>query len=171
MKLNNENQSLLPFLPHLLLVVSVGIGVTSSILPILIPFLAIALRADWAPGPGALSPVPPLALSLMWTAVIPSCFNLLTTSTAAIIAAYGDDSSLSDLTFIPPVTLARVSLPVRSVTWIKVSFQVARMWQIANTSPEVFCGPRVWAALTYYYPYYLVAFFLPFWTWGAGCWT
>ena len=57
-------QSLLPFL-HPFLVVSVGMGVESSILPILIPFLAMALRADWAPGPGALSPVPPLALSLM----------------------------------------------------------------------------------------------------------
>jgi len=43
------------------------------------------------------------------------------------MAAYGDDSSLSDLTFIPPVTLARVYLPVRSVTWMKVSFHVARM--------------------------------------------
>jgi hypothetical protein len=143
MKLNNDNQSLLPFLPHLLLVVSVGIGVTSSILPILMPFLAMALRADWAPGPGALSPVPPLALSLMWTAVMFNCFNLLTTSTAAIMAAYGDDSSLSDLTFIPPVTLAKVYLPVRSVTWMKVSFHVAKMWQMAKTSPEVFCGPKV----------------------------
>ena len=60
-----SNQSLRPFLPPFLLVVSVGIGVTSSILPILMPLRAIALRADWAPGPGALSPVPPLALSLM----------------------------------------------------------------------------------------------------------
>ena len=85
--LNIDNQSLLPFLPHLLLVVSVGMGVTSSILPILIPFLAMALKADWAPGPGALSPVPPLALSLMCTAVMPNCLSLLTTSTAAIMAA------------------------------------------------------------------------------------
>ena len=143
------NHNLLPFLPHLLLVVSVGIGVTSSILPILIPFLAIALRADWAPGPGALSPVPPLALSLIWTAVMLSCLSLFTTSTAAIMAAYGDDSSLSDLTFIPPVTLANVYLPVRSVTWMKVSFQVARMWQIAKTSPEVFWGPKVCPCLAY----------------------
>ena len=30
--------------------------------------------------------------------------------------AYGDDSSLSALTFIPPVTLQRVSLPDKSVT-------------------------------------------------------
>jgi hypothetical protein len=67
----------------------------------------------------------------------------LTTSTAAIMAAYGDDSSLSDLTFIPPVTLAKVYLPVRSVTWMKVSFHVAKMWQMAKTSPEVFCGPKV----------------------------
>jgi hypothetical protein len=79
----------------------------------------------------------------MWTAVMFNCFNLLTTSTAAIMAAYGDDSSLSDLTFIPPVTLAKVYLPVRSVTWMKVSFHVAKMWQMAKTSPEVFCGPKV----------------------------
>ena len=133
-------QSLLPFLQPFL-VESVGIGVTSSILPILIPLRAIALSADWAPGPGALSPAPPLALNLMWTAVMLSCLSLLTTSMAACMAAYGDDSSRSALTFIPPVTLARVYLPVRSVTWMKVSFQVARMWHTANTSPEVFCGP------------------------------
>lgn len=42
---------------------------------------------------------------------------------------------------MPPVTRERVSLPVRSVTWMKVSFQVARMWQTANRSPETFCGP------------------------------
>ena len=165
------NHNLLPFLPHLLLVVSVGIGVTSSILPILIPFLAMALRADWAPGPGALSPVPPLALNLMWTAVMPSCLSLFTTSTAAIMAAYGDDSSLSDLTFIPPVTLARVYLPVRSVTWMKVSFHVARMWQMAKTSPEVFWGPRVTPCLTYYSPSYLATFFLPLVGWTGAGWA
>ena len=161
-KLFKSNHNLLPFLPHLLLVVSVGMGVTSSILPILIPFLAMALRADWAPGPGALSPVPPLALSLMWTAVMPSCLSLFTTSTAAIMAAYGEDSSLSDLTFIPPVTLAKVYLPVRSVTWMKVSFHVARMWQTAKISPETFWGPRVCPGLTYYSaPSSLAVFFLP----------
>lgn len=42
---------------------------------------------------------------------------------------------------MPPVTLERVSLPVRSVTWMKVSFQVARIWQTAKRSPETFCGP------------------------------
>lgn len=133
-----EHHNLLPFLPPFLLVVSVGIGVTSSILPILIQLRAIALKADWAPGPGALSPVPPRALSLMWTAVILSSLSLLTTSTAAIMAAQGEDSSLSDLTFIPPVTLIKVYLPVKSVTWMKVSFHVARMWQTAKRSPETF---------------------------------
>lgn len=54
-------------------------------------------------------------------------------SLAACMAAYGDDSSLSYLTFIPPVTLANVSLPVRSVMWMNVSFQVERMWATANT--------------------------------------
>ncbi len=44
---------------------------------------------------------------------------------------------------------------------------------MAKMSPEVFCGPRVWvwANLAYYYPYYLVAFFLPLGTTGAGCST
>ena len=37
------------------------------------------------------------------------------------IPAYVEASSLSYLTFIPPETLQRVSLPVKSVTWIIVS--------------------------------------------------
>ena len=49
------------------------------------------------------------------------------------LPAYGEDSSLSALTFIPPVTLQRVSLPERSVMWIKVSLKVAKMWATANT--------------------------------------
>ena len=57
--------NLLPLLPPALLVESVGIGVTSSILPILRPFLASALIADWAPGPGVFESTPPLALSLI----------------------------------------------------------------------------------------------------------
>lgn len=48
------------------------------------------------------------------------------------MAAYGDDSSLSDLTFIPPVTLTKVSLPVRSVTCMNVSFHVARICTTPN---------------------------------------
>ena len=41
----NYLQSLLPLLPPALLVLSVGIGVTSSILPIFIPKRAKALKA------------------------------------------------------------------------------------------------------------------------------
>ena len=78
--------NLLPLLPPDFLVESVGIGVTSSILPILSPFLARALMADWAPGPGDLELVPPLPLSLMWTALIPTSLRALQTSTAASIA-------------------------------------------------------------------------------------
>ena len=122
-----KDHNLLPCLPPFLLVVSVGMGVTSSIRPIFIPLRAIALMAAWAPGAGDLLPVPPLALSLMCTAVIFSCLSLLTTSMVANMAAYSDASSLSDLTFIPPVTRMSVSRPVRSVTWIKVSFLVDRM--------------------------------------------
>ena len=39
--------------------------------PNLNPALAMARIAAWAPGPGVLGPVPPTALTLMWTAVIP----------------------------------------------------------------------------------------------------
>ena len=81
-----ETQSLLPLLPPPLLVESVGTGVTSSILPILRPFLARALIADWAPGPGVFELTPPLALNLMWTALIPTSLRALQTSTEASIA-------------------------------------------------------------------------------------
>ncbi len=108
--------NLLPLLPPFRLVLSVGMGVTSSILPTLSPSLASALIAACAPGPGVLVSIPPLPLILKWSALTPSSFNLLKTSADAIIAAYGEDSSLSALTFIPPVTLAYVSLPDKSVT-------------------------------------------------------
>ena len=52
------SHSLLPLLPPGLLVVSVGIGVTSSIRPIFMPKRASALRAAYAPGPGCLVPTP-----------------------------------------------------------------------------------------------------------------
>ena len=47
-------QSLRPLRPPFRRVLSVGMGVTSSILPIFIPARARALRADCAPGPGVL---------------------------------------------------------------------------------------------------------------------
>lgn len=40
---------------------SEGVGVTSSIRPIFMPERASARRADWAPGPGVLVPLPPVA--------------------------------------------------------------------------------------------------------------
>ena len=55
--------------------------------------------------------------------------DLWATSQAANIAAYGDDSSQSVFTFIPPVTQEMASLPEGSVTWTKVSLQGAQMWQ------------------------------------------
>merc|ERR1711937_620974 len=85
--LNWCSHNLLPLLPPDLLVVSVGIGVTSSILPILRPLRARALIADWAPGPMFLDSWPPLPLSLMCTALIPTSLRALQTSTAASIAA------------------------------------------------------------------------------------
>ena len=47
-----------PLRPPLRRVESDGVGVTSSILPIFIPDRASARRADWAPGPGVLVPLP-----------------------------------------------------------------------------------------------------------------
>ena len=79
--------NLLPLLPPGLLVESVGIGVTSSILPILSPKRASALNAAYAPGPGYLvstpkkrkkfqnNYIPPLALNLMWRALILSVLS------------------------------------------------------------------------------------------------
>ena len=69
--------NLLPLLPPALRVESVGIGVTSSILPILSPKRAKALIAVYAPGPGVLVSLPPFPLRLICTAVTPNCFNLV----------------------------------------------------------------------------------------------
>ena len=52
----------LPRLEPLRRVLSVGIGVTSSILPIFNPARARARRADWAPGPGDLVRLPPVII-------------------------------------------------------------------------------------------------------------
>lgn len=82
--------------------------------PIFIPERARALRADWAPGPGVLVLFPPVARSLMCRAVIPSSLHLWATSWAANIAAYGEDSSRSAFTFIPPVTRQMVSLGTKA---------------------------------------------------------
>ncbi|KAF4532654.1 hypothetical protein B566_EDAN009836 [Ephemera danica] len=48
--------------------------------PIIIPDLARALRADCAPGPGVLVLFPPVARSLMCSAVIPSVLHFSATS-------------------------------------------------------------------------------------------
>lgn len=55
---------------------------------------------------------------------MPTSLHLAATSWAANMAAYGEDSSRSALTFIPPVTREMVSLPERSVTWTKVSLNL-----------------------------------------------
>ena len=53
-----------PRRPPFLLVLSVGMGVTSSILPMRIPALASARSADWAPGPGVFEPFPGIIKTL-----------------------------------------------------------------------------------------------------------
>ena len=73
------NQSLLPLLPPGFLVESVGIGVTSSILPILIPFLAKDLNTACPPGPGDGVLTPPYPLIFICRQVIPNLFNLTIT--------------------------------------------------------------------------------------------
>ena len=93
--------------------------------PILRPVRARARRADCAPGPGDFVLLPPVPLSLMWSAVSPSPLTFSAASCAASMAAYGEDSSRSALTFMPPVTLAIVSLPERSVMCTKVSLNDA----------------------------------------------
>jgi len=62
----------LPRRPPFRLVESVGIGVTSSIRPILMPARASARRADCAPGPGVFVLLPPVARRRMCRAVMPS---------------------------------------------------------------------------------------------------
>ena len=47
----------------------------SPMRPILMPERAKARRADWAPGPGVLVLLPPVARSLMWRAVIPNSYK------------------------------------------------------------------------------------------------
>ena len=88
-----------PLRPPLRRVESDGVGVTSSILPIFIPDRASARRADWAPGPGVLVPLPidhvlafrqyihqnssdlpPVALILMCSALMPNSLHLAATS-------------------------------------------------------------------------------------------
>lgn len=57
-----------------------GIGVTSSIRPIFIDERAKARSALCAPGPGVFVLLPPVALSLIWRAVIPNDLHFSATS-------------------------------------------------------------------------------------------
>jgi hypothetical protein len=82
-----KSYALLPLLPPARRVVSCGIGVTSSILPTLKPLRAIALIAACAPGPGVLGPVPPTALTLICTAVMPFDFATSAAAEALFMAA------------------------------------------------------------------------------------
>jgi len=84
------------------------------------PALARALIAAWAPGPGVLASDPPGARTFMCMAVIPLSLATEAAWAAARIAAYGDDSSRSALTCMPPELLAMVSAPDMSVKWMRV---------------------------------------------------
>jgi hypothetical protein len=76
-----------PRLPPGRRVPSWGIGVTSSILPILKPARASIRIAAWAPGPGVLALWPPGALTLMWSDVMPLSLATRAAAPAACIAA------------------------------------------------------------------------------------
>jgi len=89
--------------------------VVSSMRPMRNPALASARIAAWAPGPGVLAPDPPGARTFMWMAVMPLSLAIVATCDAHLMAAYGEDSSLSALTNMPPLALAIVSAPERSV--------------------------------------------------------
>jgi hypothetical protein len=56
----------------------------------------------------------------MWMAVMPLSLAMSAAPEAARIAAYGEDSSLSAFTYIPPEVRAIVSAPEMSVMWISV---------------------------------------------------
>lgn len=84
------------------------------------PALARALIAACAPGPGVLGPDPPGALTLMCIAVIPLSLAISAAADADLIAAYGEDSSLSAFTNIPPDVRDIVSAPEMSVMWTNV---------------------------------------------------
>lgn len=116
-------QSLLPLRPCPFLVESEGIGVTSSILPILSPFLARALIADCAPGPGVLASTPPFPRTLMWMALIPTSFNSLTTSTAASIAI--KQSSTRKDTFVK----LKLILSLYSLIWMPIESLLTSIWR------------------------------------------
>jgi len=93
-------------------------GVTSSMRPTRNPALAKARMAAWAPAPGVLAPEPPGARTFMWMAVIPLSLAMVAACAAARMVAYADDSSLSDLTCMPPEERAMVSAPEMSVNWM-----------------------------------------------------
>jgi len=84
------------------------------------PALANARIAAWAPGPGVLAPDPPGARTFMWMAVMPLSLATVAAWDALLMAAYGEDSSLSALTNMPPLVLAIVSAPDRSVMCTRV---------------------------------------------------
>lgn len=74
----------------------------------------------------------PVAQSLMWRTLIRSFLHLWAISWAANMAVYGKNSSLSAFILILPVTWQMVSLPERSVAWMRVSPKDAKMRQMPN---------------------------------------
>jgi len=73
--------------------------------PIFMPARASARIAAWAPGPGEADLLPPGARTLTWMPSMPFSLAISATLSAALMAAYGEDSSLACFTTIPPVAL------------------------------------------------------------------
>jgi hypothetical protein len=71
-----------PRRPPFLLVESDGVGVTSSMRPIFMPERARARRADWAPGPGVLVPLPRSIVRHCEVLLSSTCSSIHTTSSA-----------------------------------------------------------------------------------------
>lgn len=98
------------------------------------PALAKARIAACAPGPGVLGPDPPGARTFMWMAVMPLSFAVCATWLAHLMAAYGEDSSRSAFTNMPPLARAMVSAPERSVAWTSVLLYELKTCTIAHFS-------------------------------------
>lgn len=98
--------NLRPRRPPFLRVESEGMGVTSSILPIFMPERANARSALWAPGPGVLVLLPPVALSLMWRAVIPRSLHFSATSCKKVKKKFRN-KDMSDFHFIVQSNFSR----------------------------------------------------------------
>ena len=86
-----------------------------------------------------------MALILTCRAVTPSSLQRAATSCAASMAAYGDDSSRSALTFIPPVTLLMVSRPLESPSMLASSCHLCSRVKTRRGLRRCVCSNSTWS--------------------------